>query len=230
MPTLIDGLRLWPGGSLVSGGITEGGGSATGSVTQWEPPLPYTIDDTPQEDSTFIGFTKDGRGWDAVNIIAGLQCGAAGPFTIDLIVWVGFIFPIISGSDSSATYWAQVVQLNWISNSAFHRNWGNVGPFPSSTRILNTTASSLTNYFRPLVYPRTNTAASATDLAANGFGRNTVVETVDPVEDSLYSGMFTIPINGAIGAVYRVNQLIVTGAALTSLNLRLGAQLLRVEM
>lgn len=230
MPTLINGLRMWPGGSLVSGNITDGGPTATGSVASWAPSFPYTEADPPTDDSTFLDLTVNGKGWDAMNVMAFLKAGASGPHTVTANVWIALLFPIAGADGVSATYWPQIVQVAWGSDSAKMKTWANVGPFPTGAKTMNTPSSyTLTNYFRPPCYPRNNVAAAGNNIATNGYASNFAVETIE-ADDPMLMAKFTIPLGGATGALYRVNLLTATGANLTSLDFRLGAELLRSEL
>lgn len=230
MATLHEGLRLWAGGSLVSGDITDGGASAEGSATEWQPPYPYSNASMPSADGTFVDLQPDGRGWDAVSIMAVLGGTPSDDeaFIVSLNIWVALLFPLSGASGSTATYRPEIIQLTWSSQAAASRQWAaDVGPFPSEGWVLNGATSDITAIFRPLVYPRNNVQADGANIGANGFARESVIS---PQSSNRTIGIYTLPLCGAAGAVYRVNNLQVEDSDWADVDLRLGYSLLRSNL
>lgn len=229
MATLYQGLKLWPGGSLVEGNITDGGASATGSVADWAPTFPYSSAGQPSADSTFISTQPDGKSWDAIGIMAAISGTASDvEYTLALNIWMALLFPVLNGTGITASYYPMLVQLTWASGEATMPTWADdVGPFPNGSRILNGPTSDIAETFRPLAFPRNNVPADGSNIASNGYARDSVVSAQT---DNVFVGLYTIPLCGAVGALYRVNTLTIADADMDDIDLRLGYTLIRSNL
>lgn len=218
-------MTLWPGGSLVSGDITDGGASATGSVTTWTPGFPATSE-AMAEETTLIDLGGDGRGYTALEIVAFLTgTPSATPFNIGLNLWVGLYFPLAQESSSqTGNAIAQVTQLTWTSVSTAMTVAGEGGPFTEGAYGLSGPTSAITNYFRPPCYTLNDIPRDGSNIGAAGYARDMVVTAAT---SNLSLAVYTIPFGRAIKAAYRVNSLLITDADMDDVSLQLGYALIR---
>jgi hypothetical protein len=211
------GLKLWPGGSLVSGNIADNGAggagtNATGIVTSWSPSFP-TSAASMVADTTSIDLT----GYDAVFIRA-LLTGTSPVFDdLQLSIMFGLFDPM--GIDENSDWFApRIVYASTATNqSNQHTALTGFGTIP--TGLLTLLSDFATAEATPTVYPSTEVGRTA-NLAVLGYSRQVVTKYQGT---PLTHSSLLLPLAGATKMAYRVRVCRISGssASVTGVGVRL---------
>jgi hypothetical protein len=205
------GWKLWPGGSLVSGNIADGGANATGCVTEYAPSCPST-GTALLADSTHIDLTS----YEMVRVCAVLT-GTVASFDV---LTVGFLIASFDpmSPDENPNYFIPRITACAAATGADDTLPGisATGSIPAGSLISG--ASAISSYYQPFIYPANNIGLKS-DLS-NGFNRDAVQTYGSTL---LTYGLWQLPLTTATKMTYRVLDCNITGsgAAITGVGLRL---------
>ena len=201
------GMKLWSGGSLVSGNIADNGAgavgtNATGIATSWSPDFPTSATSI-VSDTTSIDLT----GFDAA-FIRILLTGTNPSFDeLQLSLMIALYDPM--GLDENPTYFAP--RIIYLSSTTTPSNQMQAvtafGTIPAGLFV--NFADLAADSSAPIVYPSSEVARSA-NLAVNGFVRQLVGKYAST---NLLSSVAMIPLAGATKMAYRVRVCRIAGSS-----------------
>ena len=205
------GWKLWPGGSLVSGSIADGGANATGCVTEYAPSSPSTATGL-LADTTHIDIS----GYDMVRVLA-IVTGTVTSFDVLNVGLLVASFDPMS-TDENPNYFIPRIHVLGAVTGADDTLPGiaATGSIPAGSLVSG--AAAISSYYQPLVYPSTNVGLKS-DLTG-GFNRD-AVQTY--AASPLTYGLWQLPLTTATKMTYRVLDCNITGAsaAITGVGLRM---------